>query len=170
MIQRKKRIHTGAEQFDIGIHGAKLPEFYVSDIGLMGDTDVDIEDDTGLFDVLGTDDNSNNRYMRPRICHMPSECVRYENAEQLARDLKITTGIRIDTFVSGSFVFGDFIEAFLRINNCKAVNMTICTLSLNQENVDSLYLLMTKGFIDNLKLLISGYFYTHERRALIPYL
>ena len=63
MIQRKKRIHTGAEQFDIGIHGAKLPEFYVPDIGLIGDTDVDIEDDTGLFDVLGTDDNSNNRYM-----------------------------------------------------------------------------------------------------------
>ena len=56
------------------------------------------------------------------------------------------------------------------MNNCKAVNMTLSTLSMNQENVDSLYLLMKKGYLDNLKLMISDYFYTHERRTLIPYL
>lgn len=99
----------------------KLPEFYVPDIGMMGDTDVDIEDDTGLFDVLGTDDNNAQQiHETANLSHAIWMCKIWKCRAIGARS-ENNSRIRIDTFVSGSFVFGDFIEAFLRINNCKTV-------------------------------------------------
>lgn len=48
--------------------------------------------------------------------------------------------------------------------------LTISTLSLNQNNVDSLHNLITHGYIDELNLIVSAYFYNMEIRALIPYI
>jgi len=144
------------------------PDFDSGDFGLV---DYDTEEvDTTLFDYDRTDNRTLDRYLRPCPSRMPLACVRYDNADALARALKIDKGLRVDAFVSGSFIFGDFIEAFLRENNCKAVKMTIGTLSMSRENVDSLYLLMMKGFIDDLRLMVSDYFYSHERRDVIPYI
>ena len=148
----------------------EVPEF-TTDFGMATDTDdIDTEMDFTLFDYDREDNNSDVRYMRPRPARMPTACVRYDNAEALAREIDFKPGMRYDMFVSGSFIFGDFIEAFLRHNNCKAVKMTIGTLSMSRENVDSLYLLMDKGFIDNLRLMVSDYFYGHERRDTVPYI
>lgn len=148
----------------------EVPEF-TTDFGMATDTDdIDTEMDFTLFDYDREDNNSDVRYMRPRPARMPTACVRYDNAEALAREIDFKTGMRYDMFVSGSFIFGDFIEAFLRHNNCKATQMTIGTLSMSRENVDSLYLLMDKGFIDNLRLMVSDYFYGHERRDTVPYI
>lgn len=126
--------------------------------------------DIDLFDYDREDNNSDVRYMRPRPARIPTACVRYDNADALAREIDFKAGMRYDMFVSGSFIFGDFIEAFLRNNNCKAVKMTIGTLSMSKENVDSLFLLMDLGFIDNLRLMVSDYFYGHERREIVPYI
>lgn len=140
------------------------------DIGFDTDT-IDTDTiDTELFDYDRTDNNSDVRYMRPRPARMPTACVRYDNADALAREIDFKAGMRYDMFVSGSFIFGDFIEAFLRHNNCKAVQMTIGTLSMSKENVDSLNLLMDLGFIDNLRLMVSDFFYKHERREIVPYI
>ena len=148
----------------------EVPEF-ITDFGMATDTDdIDTEMDFTLFDYDREDNNSDVRYMRPRPARMPTACVRYDNAEALAREIDFKPGMRYDMFVSGSFIFGDFIEAFLRHNNCKATQMTIGTLSMSRENVDSLYLLMDKGFIDNLRLMVSDYFYGHERRDTVPYI
>ena len=148
----------------------EVPEF-TTDFGMATDTDdIDTEMDFTLFDYDREDNNSDVRYMRPRPARMPTACVRYDNAEALAREIDFKPGMRYDMFVSGSFIFGDFIEAFLRHNNCKATQMTIGTLSMSRENVDSLNLLMDKGFIDNLRLMVSDYFYGHERRDTVPYI
>lgn len=48
--------------------------------------------------------------------------------------------------------------------------MTISTLSLNENNVDSLANLCNGGFVDELNLIVSDYFFAHERQNLIPYL
>lgn len=150
------------------------PEFQVEeiayDVGFETETTEVQGLDYELFDYDREDNNSDVRYMRPRPSVMPTACVRYDNAEALAREIDFQAGMRYDMFVSGSFIFGDFIEAFLRHNNCKAVRMTIGTLSMSKENVDSLYLLMDKGFIDNLRLMVSDYFYGHERRDTVPYI
>lgn len=126
--------------------------------------------DTNLFDYDRTDNNTDCRYMRPRPTRVPNVCVRYDNADAFAKSLKIDKGTRIDAFISGSFIFGDFIEAFLKRNNCKATQMTIATLSMSEENVDSLYLLMKRGYLDNLRLMISDFYFAHERHTMIPYI
>lgn len=48
--------------------------------------------------------------------------------------------------------------------------MTISTLSMNQNNVDSLANLMHGGYIGELNLIISVYFWANERSSLIPYI
>ena len=165
--KRQKAVNAFGEE--LYVPEIQLPEFD-TDLGFYT-PDIDTEDlNLDLFDYDREDNNTDVRYMRPRPARMPTACVRYDNADALARDIKFKAGMRYDMFVSGSFIFGDFIEAFLRHNNCKAVKMTSGTLSMSKENVDSLYLLMTLGFIDDLRLMVSDYFYGHERREIVPYI
>ena len=84
--------------------------------------------------------------------------------------MRLDFGARYDVFVSGSFIFGDFLEAFIMGNNAKCKKMTISTLSLNQNNVDSLYNLLAGNYIDELNLIVSVYFWGNEIRSLIPYM
>lgn len=157
----------GDDMYVPSIPNADL-DLSMPDIGLP-DIDPD-EEDYNLFDYDRTDNHTDTRYMRPRPTRMPAQCVRYDNADAMARDLKITTGMRIDCFISGSFIFGDFIEAFLKRNNCQATRMTIATLSMSEANVDSLELCMRLDYIKDLRLMVSDYFFGHERRTIIPYI
>ena len=47
--------------------------------------------------------------------------------------------------------------------------MTISTLSLSQDNIDSLANLLDWGYIDELNLIVSAYWFSHERWSLVPY-
>lgn len=138
----------------------------IFDIPDFGNFDFDL--DIGNFD-LDTSEiaDDNNRYIKPRLVPMRSSQIIYEKAIDLAKKIEITKGTRYDCLVSGSFIFGDFLEAFLTLNNCKALKMVITTLSLSQENVDSLATLLQKGYIDKLDMIVSDYFYGHERHGLI---
>lgn len=141
-------------------------EDIVADFGNISIPEIDLD----LFDFENEIADTENRYMKPKLIPMRSEQVLYENAQKLAKELKITNGCRYDCLVSGSFIFGDFIEAFMVHNSCRAKKMTITTLSLSQENIDSLATLLLKGYIDKLDMVISDYFYSHERHNLIPYM
>ena len=48
--------------------------------------------------------------------------------------------------------------------------MIISTLSLSQNNVDSLVNLFEGNYIDSLDLIISDHFFQHEKSALLPYI
>lgn len=155
---------------DTGHNEDAAGDAYMSELGDIGNIDLpDI--DLGLLDFLPSDEMEETRYMLPHAVHYdPETFVLYDNAEKLARELRITDNMRSDTFISGSFVFGDFIEAFMRENNCHTKEMTISTLSLSQNNIDSLEGLMTHGYIDKLNLVVSVYFWAHERTSLLPYI
>lgn len=139
------------------------------DIGDIGNIDLP-EVDASLFDVLSDGEGEETRYVKPKVYTHPSEFVMYDNALKLARDIEMTEGSRYDVVVNGSFIFGDFLEAFIVRNNAKCRKLTISTLSMNQNNIDSLHNLITHGYIDELNLIISAYFYNMEIRALIPYI
>lgn len=140
---------------------------FLGDIGNIEIPEVNLD----FFDFDPDEEaDTENRYVKPKLVPMKTDQVLYDNAAKLARELKVTTGCRYDCIVSGSFIFGDFIEAFMIHNNCKAVKMTITTLSLSQENIDSLATLLQKGYIDRLDMIVSDYFYSHERHQLIPYM
>lgn len=122
-------------------------------------------------DVPPIDSGRDNRYLRARKVKPLHRCrIKYDNALKLAKECVIDTNIRYTCLVSGNFVFGDFLEAFIVHNNAKCKKLTISTLSLDQNNVDSLENLLNGGFVDELNLIISDYFYAHERRSLIPYI
>ena len=112
-----------------------------------------------------------SRYVKPPKCKdVPERLLKYRNAEQLAKDLKPEKGMRVFVILDGSFIAGDFIEAFCVEHNLHVKQMTISTLSLSQNNVDSLKNLLGGGYVDELNLIVSDYFFSHERHGLIPYM
>ena len=157
-----KRRTTNKEPIEV----EKIDELELNDIGGMDMPDLDV----ALFDIQEDEADSENRYAKPKVYNVKSEFVMYDNAVKLAKDLRMDYGERSDVFVSGSFIFGDFIEAYLTTHHAKAKKMTISTLSLSQNNVDSLHNLLKYGYIDELNLIVSVYFYGNEIRSLIPYI
>lgn len=99
-----------------------------------------------------------------------SNTVKFARAIDLARHIKPSAeGFRYDCIVGGNFIFGDFLEAFMRIHNIRVDELLISTLSFSQENVDSLKLLKDFGYFKHLTMCTSVYFFSHERGGLVPY-
>lgn len=146
----------------------------MNDLDFMPDPDSYFENiDLDCFDDVRSVSEAReeeSRYIRPRIKAVKESRILYEHAVELAKSIDLERGVRYDVVVSGNFIFGDFIEAFLVRNNCKAIRMDITTLSLGQENVDSLRTLITKEYVEKLNLVISSYFYAHELHSLVPYI
>lgn len=155
-MRKKKR--ESEEESDLRISGVDFGNIELPDL------------DLSLFDVLNDEYNEETRYIKPKVYEVKPEYVLYDNAVKLAKNLRLDFGARYDVFVSGSFIFGDFLEAFIMGNNAKCKKMTISTLSLNQNNVDSLYNLLAGNYIDELNLIVSVYFWGNEIRSLIPYM
>lgn len=138
---------------------------------MIEELNIDINIPDMDLDISIADNGFDNRYIKSKVAKdIPAHKLKYRNAIKLAKDIKIEEGIRYDCIVAGNFIFGDFIEAFITHNNAKCLQLTISTLSLDQNNVDSLVNLMTGNYVDNLNLIISDYFYAHERGSLIPYI
>lgn len=111
------------------------------------------------------------RYCKPPTTKdIPDHALKYSNAKKLAIDLEIKKGSRNYVIVDGSFIFGDFIEALLVEKNWRAKEMTISTLSMSQNNIDSLCNLMDSGFVEKLNIIVSDFFYSHNRNTLIRYM
>lgn len=146
--------------------GQGHPLDFMGDIGNFDLPDIDIN----LVDFLPADETEETRYTLPKVVPMKEDFVMFDNAQRMAKELRLGFGERFDAFVSGSFIFGDFIEAYLTTQRACAKRMTISTLSMSQDNVDSLHTLMDKGYIGELNLVISVYFWAHERSGLIPYI
>ena len=112
-----------------------------------------------------------SRYIKPpKTKEITEHNLKYANAEKLAKDINITTDSRYFVIVNGSFIFGDFIEALIIEKGYKVKSMTISTLSMSENNVDSLAGLLEDGYVDELNLIVSDYFYSHERHNLTPYI
>jgi len=143
-------------------------ELDLPDIGLdMGDLDLSgfqLDLDAAWLDFT-------TRYTKPPILKgIPDRLVMVDNAEKLAKDIGIQRGMRVHCIVSGDFIFGDFLEALMTTHGIKAKRLVINTLSCSQHNIDSLAALAKAGYIERLDLLVSVYFYGHNRKGLIPYI
>jgi hypothetical protein len=144
----------------------EIGEINIPDI-LIGD-DVQLEFDLGDFDLTEKKDPP-SRYFKPKFPKIHDK-VEYPNAQQLVKHIHLTLGEQVHVIVNGNFIFGDFIEALLVDKNVKCQNMYISTLSLSQNNIDSLAGLLEDDYIGTLTMMISNYFYSHERNELIPYM
>ena len=155
MARKKQEADDGLGNIDFG--NIEIPKIDLASLGIEAD---EAGDPTPAMDT---------RYIAPKppVSGMP---VLYDRAIDLARALKVKNGERYNVIVSGNFVFGDFLHAYLTQHHIRAERMVITTLSLSSRNIDSLKRLMEKGYIGTLDMVLSIYFYGHERWQLIPHL
>lgn len=133
--------------------------------------DLDFQINDVDFAITDEDDGLNDRYQKASIYKKTLQRnVKYDNAVKLAKEIELNKGDRYNAIISGGFIFGDFLEAFCVEKNLLVREMTISTLSLSQDNIDSLYNLIAGDYVQKLNIIISHYFYSHERRGLIAYL
>jgi hypothetical protein len=122
-------------------------------------------------DLQTTSTEFETRYIKPPRCQeLDENLLCYESAERLAADVVLSPNCYYFVVVNGGFYFGDFIEALIAGNEFRVKKLTISTLSMNENNIDSLANLLTGGLVQELNLIVSDYFYSHERHNLIPYL
>lgn len=142
---------------------------FSNDNGLGFDLELDfgpaVEFDAGFLD------ENRDRYHNPKPYEgIKQKFVKYSHAQRAANYIDLGTGTRSHMVTAGSFEFGDFIEALLKDRNARCKHMSVSTLSMSQNNVDSFGNLLHDGWVDKLDLIVSDYFFAHERKQLIPYL
>jgi len=141
------------EKIDLSFNASDFEfEFNQEDFTIDFSTDAEFE--TGLIKPR----------LRPEI---KQEHLKFQNAEKLAKNIGITENFRVFAIVDGTFIFGDFIEAFIVQNKLFIKELTISTLSMSQENIDSLVNLLEWKCVKKLSLIVSAYFFAHERRNLV---
>lgn len=113
-----------------------------------------------------------SRFIEPHGCEEIDESrLKYSNAEKLADDIgELPINYRAFVILDGKFIFGDFLEALIVKNNWKCEELTISTLSMSQENVDSLANLINGDYLKQLNLIVSHFYFATERRGLMPYM
>lgn len=117
-------------------------------------------------DMPAFSDKKEKEFIRKaKIRHKP---IIYKNALDMAQAMDI----REEYFclVSGSFIYGDFIEALCDIHRLRPRRVLITTLGLNQNNVDSLVNLVDYLGAKEVGLVVSTYFYDTEKTKLLPYM
>jgi hypothetical protein len=147
------------------------------DLGDDGeDWRLDIDFDLADFDLdARTDGLESDRYVRPKAYEgtLKRE-VAYEHAMDFARDIEFRDGMRVFAFVSGNFIFGDLIEALVDLRKISIKTITVQTLSVSEENIDSFKNVMDMcPFLERFDLILSAYFWSYnqgKQGGLVPYL
>jgi hypothetical protein len=101
----------------------------------------------------------------PKSVEIEEIYLTYSNAEKLENEIDLNN--RNFCIINGSFIFGDFIEALITKKDLHVKEMMISTLSLSLNNIDSLANLIKWEYLDKLDLIVSDYFYSHERSMLV---
>lgn len=138
----------------------------------LDDFDLSAEELSDCFDFdFNFDDKpkeQESRFVKAKLTKPGT--VKWENAVQAAKQIEIKPGFCYFGILHGNFIFGDLLEALLVGKQIGVKRIDISTLSLSQDNIDSLKLLLEKGYIQELNLIVSAYFFAHERLDLIPYI
>lgn len=142
-----------------------LPDLDLPDFDGIGDLDFSLDG----FEVLGESDGIRSRHIEKPKYRIPQK-VTYEHAREFARDLTLERGMSCFAFVSGNFIFGDFIEGLVELGKLAVRSMTIQTLSMSQDNIDSLVNIIEMCETEKVTLVLSDYWFSHERGGLVPYL
>lgn len=141
----------------------------------LGDAiDFELDFDLGDFELVKDGEKEaapRTRILKPRIdVRSVSQRVCYKNAQKMAAQIDLSPGARTFAWVSGDFIFGDLLEALVVKKRIDPRRIYICSLGMSQDNIDSLKNILCATRVEKLTVLLSGYFYSHERDRLIPYL
>ena len=145
------------------------------------DVNFEVDFDTGDFDFMteGAEDftqiqaQENVRIMRPRLdVTTMQHTLMFENAEEFAKQISLAPGSRTFAWLSGSFIFGDIVEALMTARNVTIKKLYIASLSFSQDSIGSLRNIIDYmgDELEAMVLIFSGYQYSHEKFGLVPYM
>ena len=143
------------------------------------DFEIDFDNDDFDFMTEGADDftqiqaQENVRVMRPRLdVTMMQHTLMFENAEEFAKQIDLTPNSRTFAWLSGSFIFGDIVEALMTARNVLIKKLYISSLSFSQDSIDSLRNIIDYmgDDLELMALIFSGYQYSHEKFNMVPYM
>ena len=98
------------------------------------------------------------------------EIINYDYAIEFVKSLDLKSKKEQVGFLTGKFVAGDIFEAFVDYYNIKFKELTISSLSMNENNIDSFKNLFLLDRLDKLTLIVSDFWYSHAKHKLLPYL
>jgi len=143
---------------DFDIEFESMPDLEMEDVAM------DMDFSAGFLE------DHDNRYINPKPRKQISDrMLKYDNAITLAKSIDMGIGRRSHVILSGNFIMGDLIEAIFVTKVIHTKNLSVSTLSMSQNNVDSFKNLVDGGYIDSLDLVLSDYFFSHERNGLVRY-
>ena len=133
--------------------------------------DFDMAEQPEIDELDFSFDMAEHRYINPGRKNISSKSVTFRNAIELAKEIgPVKADDRYFIMLPGTFVFGDFLEAWIIWNKYDVEEMTISTLSLSQNNIDSLRNLIDGEYLRKLNIIVSDYFFAHERNSLVGYM
>lgn len=150
-----------------------MPEL---DLDFSKNLDFELDFDLADFDVLDTLDvpmpgEPQSRVVQPKInLREISRATCFENAEEFARQISLEPDERTYAWVNGGFVFGDIIPALITARGISPKTLYVASLSLSAVNIEGLRAVLEEAHPERMVILLSGYFYSHEKHGLIPYL
>lgn len=148
----------------------------LGDIGLFEVPKITVEGFEGAeaadgFELSDEEDQTTTRIWTRPVVRRP-QAVAYEYAEEFARAVALDGRTETFAFVSGNFVFGDFMEALVMLRGVDVRRMSIMTLSMSERNINSIRNIIDARGVERLDLALSAYWYANERGAggLVGYL
>lgn len=143
----------------------------MQDIDLPDASTIDLDLDFDIGDFTLIDDEEDARYLHPKMSRSAVyTSIDYSNAKLMADRVSLEPNTRTTVIVPGSFIFGDLLEAFVLHRGLDVREMYISTLSINEENADSLKNILLFSNLERLNILLSGYFYSNYKSTIVPYM
>lgn len=160
MLDREKH----GDVTDLVIHEDEM-------LSISGNIEIDTDIDFDVGDFLLVNEDEKTRIMQPKMARSAVyQSVDYKRAEDMAQKISLEKGSRTTVIVPGNFIFGDLLEALIIGRGIDADELVISTLSISQDNVDSLKTIMLARPSMKLSMVVSGYFYSHYKYDLVPYI
>ena len=147
----------------------------MEDFDFLSDTiDLDFDFDMGDFDLMTekkTVEPQHQRILKPRVDKdlLDTRMVSYDNARAFVQDLNLSENKRTYAWLDGTFIYGEIPEA-LGESGHPVRRAWITSLGMSEENADSFYNCFYLYGLEKLSLLLSAYFYSHEKYGIIPYI
>lgn len=147
------------------------------DLGnLASSIDVDLDFNMSDFDLFQGENFQITTEPQERICRPKinvediSHCTTFENAETFADQVSLDPHERTFAWVNGNFIFGDILPALVTRRGVQPRYLYIASLSLSQDNIDAIAVMLECLHIERLVIFLSAYFYSHEKFRLVKYM
>lgn len=143
--------------------------------GFGGDGEL-LDFDPSHFALGGKTDNVEScRYLQPKVYeNVVSQPVVFGKCKEFVASLpQDLSDAHVFAFVSGNFIFGDVLEALVASKRLQPRRITVQTLTMSENNIDSLYnVIRLSPHLEHLRVIVSAFWWAknHRKGQLVDYL